>query len=381
MMLDWVTLAILSLVVLVVLGALVWAAVARSRRVAREQPRSSELAPPATPPPESVAPVEEHLELPEPVEVAPAPPVEAPPAVAPVALEQRLSRTRGALATALGRLFGKGGASRFTSEEWDEAEEGLLAADVGLGTAQAIVGAAKERAKGSNGTGLKDLLKEECIRLFESVPSVPVPLDKKPYVISIVGVNGVGKTTTIGKLASRFAGEGRSVLLAAGDTFRAGAISQLKVWAERSGSQFVAGREGGDPGAVAFDALTAAKARGVEVVLVDTAGRLHTKVNLMDELKKVHKVMKKVIPDAPHQTWLVLDGTLGQNSLRQAREFQSALELSGIILTKLDGTAKGGAALAVASEMKLPIRYIGVGEGVEDLVPFEPSRFVSAILA
>ena len=164
------------------------------------------------------------------------------------------------------------------------------------------------------------------------------------------------------------------------DTFRAGAISQLKVWADRTGAQFVTGREGADPGAVAFDSVTAAKARGLDVVLLDTAGRLHTKANLMEELKKIHRVVKKVIPEAPHETWLVIDGTLGQNSVIQAKEFQKAIPLTGVIITKLDGTAKGGAVLAIAAELKLPIRYIGIGESVEDLTPFEPKAFVDAIL-
>jgi fused signal recognition particle receptor len=195
-----------------------------------------------------------------------------------------------------------------------------------------------------------------------------------------VGVNGVGKTTTVGKLSAYFSGQGRTVLLGAVDTFRAGAIAQLKVWAERTGSQFVTGREQADPGAVAFDAVTAGKSRGVDVVLLDTAGRLHTKDNLMEELKKIHRVVKKVIPDAPHERWLVLDGTAGQNSVRQAQEFHEALGLTGIIVTKLDGTAKGGVVFSIASDLKLPIRFIGVGEAQEDLISFAPKPYVEALL-
>lgn len=362
---DWTIVGFVVVSLLVVLG-LLWMFRRRGRR-AIERP-----VPPVS---RGDAVVREEKDVPPSVE-----PELVPPQPAPVALDDRLSRTRGALSTALGRLFGRGGASQFSSAEWEEAEEGLLSADVGLTTSQSIVGAARESAARSNGTGLKELLRAECVRIFDAVP-VASPVAAKPLVISIVGINGVGKTTTIGKLASRFVSEGKSVLLGAGDTFRAGAISQLKVWADRAGTQFVAGKEGGDPGAVAYDAVSAAKARGLDVVIIDTAGRLHTKVNLMDELKKVHKVMKKVIPEAPHETWLVLDGTLGQNSVRQAKEFRDALELTGVVITKLDGTAKGGAALSVAGELRLPIRFIGVGESVEDLIPFEPSRFVDAILS
>jgi len=241
-------------------------------------------------------------------------------------------------------------------------------------------------ADGPAQKNLRDLIEEESLTLFAGLPHGTARLwdmlgeNVKPMVVSIVGVNGVGKTTTIGKLAQLFARDGKKVLLGAGDTFRAAAISQLKIWADRTGADFVTGREGADPGAVAFDSVTAGKARGADVVLLDTAGRLHTKSNLMEELKKVHRVVKKVIPDAPHEVWLVVDGTLGQNSIAQAREFQKTLELTGVIITKLDGTAKGGAVLAIASELRLPIRFIGVGEQAEDLIPFEPKPFVEAIL-
>ena len=226
------------------------------------------------------------------------------------------------------------------------------------------------------------MIQEESEGLFSGLQHSLLPTESwpKPYVISIVGVNGAGKTTTIGKLAHRFTSGGKTVLIGACDTFRAAAISQLKVWADRAGTQFVTGREGADPGAVAFDSVTAGKARNLDVVLLDTAGRLHTKTNLMDELKKVDRVIKKVIPEAPHETWLVLDGTTGQNALQQAREFQKILALTGVVITKLDGTAKGGAILAVASELKLPIKFIGIGEAIEDLIPFEPRPFIQAIL-
>jgi fused signal recognition particle receptor len=297
-------------------------------------------------------------------------------------LSLKLSRTRGTIFGRLEKFFG-GKGTALNSEQWQEIEDVLLQADVGIQTAGILISQVRERLKVDvNGKLLRDLIQEEAEGLLALIGQGPVNLDllPKPYVISIVGVNGVGKTTTIGKLGHYFASQGKSVLLGAGDTFRAAAIDQLRIWSERVGAQFVAGREGGDPGAVAFDAVTAAKARGIDVVLLDTAGRLHTKTNLMDELKKVHRVVKKVILEAPHETWLILDGTIGQNSVHQAREFQKTLELTGVIVTKLDGTAKGGAVLSVTSELKLPIRFIGVGEGMGDFIPFQPKAFVQAIL-
>lgn len=306
--------------------------------------------------------------------------------LAPVAppgdLFQRLSKSRNALAAKLGALW-SGPASRMGEVSgWEAVEEGLLEADVGIHTASALLEKVRARVGTSNGTTLRELIHKECLNLLEGYPPGFDSLDfsQRPLVISIVGINGAGKTTTIGKIAYQFQVEGKSVLLGATDTFRAAAISQLRVWAERSNAQFVSGKEGGDPGAVAFDAVTAAKARGMDVVLLDTAGRLHTKTNLMEELKKVHRVVKKVIPEAPHETWLILDGTLGQNSIQQAREFSQALGVTALIITKLDGTAKGGAVLAIAHELKLPVRFIGVGEGATDLLPFKPEPFVSALL-
>jgi fused signal recognition particle receptor len=297
-------------------------------------------------------------------------------------LNQRLSKTRGALWGGLRKFWDRSAEKALQSEEWEQLEEALLGGDVGVATTQRLLEKVKLRLREQPSRGLRDLIEEESLSLFGGLPHGAAALanHEKPFVISIVGVNGVGKTTTIGKLARRLTSEGRTVLLGAVDTFRAAAISQLKIWADRSGAQFVTGREGADPGAVAFDSVTAGKARGVDVVLLDTAGRLHTKTNLMEELKKVHRVVKKVIPEAPHEVWLVVDGTLGQNSIQQAREFQKTLDLTGVIITKLDGTAKGGAVLAIASELKLPIRYIGVGESAEDLIPFEPKPFVEAIL-
>ncbi len=312
----------------------------------------------------------------------PSPIAETTPPKLPSLLSQRLEKTRGSILGRLSQFLNREGADGLSLEDWNQIEEVLLEADVGYGTTQLLLNTAKDQLKTHKELGLKEVLRQvsENLFTFEKDGFLGEGVDKKPWVISVVGINGAGKTTTIGKLAQQFKASGKTVLLGAVDTFRAGAISQLKVWADRTGAQFITGREGADPGAVAFDSVTAARARGVDVVLLDTAGRLHTKSNLMEELKKIHRVVKKVIPEAPHETWLVIDGTLGQNSVVQAKEFQKALDLTGIIVTKLDGTAKGGAILAIASELKLPIRYIGVGESVEDLTPFESKSFIDAIL-
>ncbi len=298
-------------------------------------------------------------------------------------LGDKLRKTRGSLFDRVSQLLNGSGDAQLSTENWELLEEILLQADVGYATSQHLLNDAKQKLLERKSGELKSVLQEVTGSLFNSLNCGKLELSNspKPLVISVVGINGAGKTTTIGKLAQQLKNDGKEVLLGAVDTFRAGAISQLKVWADRTGAQFVTGREGADPGAVAFDSVTAGKARGVDVVLLDTAGRLHTKSNLMEELKKVHRVIKKVIPEAPHETWLVVDGTLGQNSVIQAKEFKNALDLTGVIITKLDGTAKGGAVFSIASELKLPIRYIGVGESIEDLTPFEPKAFVDAILS
>jgi fused signal recognition particle receptor len=298
-------------------------------------------------------------------------------------LGDKLQKTRGSLFDRLTQILQKNSSNQLSPQEWDLIEEVLLEADVGYSTSQQLLTAARERLNERKEGELKGVIREVSQSLFDSLNHgrLEIKEQPKPLVISVVGINGAGKTTTIGKLTQQLMTEGKVVLLGAVDTFRAGAISQLKVWAERTGAQFVTGREGADPGAVAFDSVTAGKARGVDVVLLDTAGRLHTKANLMEELKKIHRVIKKVILEAPHEAWLIIDGTLGQNSVIQAKEFQKALDLTGVIVTKLDGTAKGGAVLSIASELKLPIRYIGVGESIEDLTPFEPKAFVDAILS
>ena len=258
-------------------------------------------------------------------------------------------------------------------------EEALVAADVGVRTATELVERVGQRVGASaDGPAVRRALRDEIVVLLDR----PVPPESadRPHVILMTGVNGVGKTTTIGKLAAQHTAAGRRVLLVAGDTFRAAAGDQLRVWAERTGSELVAQEQGANPSAVVFDGIKAARARDVDVVLIDTAGRLHTRTNLMEELRKVRRLIAREMPGAPHETLLVLDATTGQNAVSQARTFAEALEVTGLVLTKLDGTARGGVAIAVVSETKLPLRYIGVGEGVDDLRPFDASQFAAALL-
>jgi fused signal recognition particle receptor len=272
---------------------------------------------------------------------------------------------------------------KIDEETLQELEDILIMSDIGTKAASEIMTVIRERAKKGEAKDLdsvKDLLKKEMIEILGGSQPIVV-YDNKPFVILAVGVNGVGKTTTIGKLASRFRSQGFSVLLAAGDTFRAAGIEQLEVWAERAGTQLVKHQHGSDPAAVAFDAVVAAKNRGTDVVIVDTAGRLHTKSNLMEELKKVRKTIEKAMPEAPHEILLVVDATTGQNALRQAELFNKAVGITGIALTKLDGTAKGGIVLAIKKGFGIPIRLIGVGEGIDDLRDFVPKEFVEALFS
>ena len=262
------------------------------------------------------------------------------------------------------------------AETAEALEEVLLMADVGVAATGEIVGAVTRRQR--RGESLRDLVKQEMLRVLEATTPMAAPT-VKPHVILIVGVNGVGKTTTIGKLANQLKREGRTPLICAADTFRAAAVDQLQIWADRAGVDIVRAREGSDPAAVVFDAITAGKARQRDVVLVDTAGRLHTRTNLMNELDKIRRVASREVTGAPHEVLLVLDATVGQNGLAQAREFTAVAGVTGIVLTKLDGTAKGGIAVAIAHDLKLPIRYIGVGEGMDDLLPFSPREYVDAI--
>jgi len=262
------------------------------------------------------------------------------------------------------------------AETAEALEEVLLMADVGVAATSQIVTAVSRRQR--RGESLRELVKEEMLRVLEATTPA-VAQTATPHVMLIVGVNGVGKTTTIGKLANQLKREGRSPLICAADTFRAAAVDQLQIWADRAGVDMVRAREGSDPAAVVFDAITAGKARQRDIVLVDTAGRLHTRTNLMNELDKIKRVAGREAPGAPHEVLLVLDATVGQNGLAQAREFTAVAGVTGIVLTKLDGTAKGGIAVAIAHDLQLPIRYIGVGEGVDDLLPFSPREYVDAI--
>jgi fused signal recognition particle receptor len=274
------------------------------------------------------------------------------------------------------------GQKRIDTDTLEELEEILITADLGVKTTVDLIRTLEQRLKRDelqDGAALKRALKEEILLRLMAHSAPLVVSGKKPFVILVIGVNGVGKTTTIGKLAAKYAGEGKRVLLAAGDTFRAAAAEQLELWSQRVGADIVRHKEGADPSAVVFDACKAATARGCDVLIIDTAGRMHTKVNLMEEMKKIRRVLAREIPDAPHETLLVLDAATGQNALSQAKLFKEAAFVSGVVLTKLDGSAKGGIVVAVSHEFALPIRFIGVGETVEDLREFDPAQFVEAL--
>jgi fused signal recognition particle receptor len=262
------------------------------------------------------------------------------------------------------------------AETVEALEELLISADVGVGATERIIKAVQSRPR--NGQSLRDLVKQEIRGIFAPIDR-PLVVTSRPRVTLIVGVNGTGKTTTVGKLANLLKNEGRRPLICAADTFRAAAVEQLEIWAQRAGVEIVRAREGADPAAVVFDAITSGKAKGCDPILVDTAGRLHTRVNLMNELEKIRRVASREVPGAPQEVLLVLDATVGQNGVTQAREFMSAAGVNGIVLTKLDGTAKGGVAVAIAHDLQLPIRYVGVGEGIDDLVPFSVDEYVDGL--
>jgi fused signal recognition particle receptor len=261
-------------------------------------------------------------------------------------------------------------------ETVDALEEALISADVGVAAADRIVQAVRSRRE--RGQSLRELVKAEILAILRGADTEAAN-GHRPHVVMIVGVNGTGKTTTVGKLARLIKDSGRAPLICAADTFRAAAVEQLEIWANRAGVEMVRARAGADPAAVVFDAIAAGKARDRDVILVDTAGRLHTRVNLMTELDKIRRVAAREVAGAPHEVLLVLDATVGQNGLAQAREFMAVAGVNGIVLTKLDGTAKGGIAVAIAHDLKLPIRYVGVGEGIDDLVPFSPEEYVDAL--
>lgn len=263
----------------------------------------------------------------------------------------------------------------------EELEEALILSDVGASTAAKIVAEVEKRAKLRKTTTadeLRDLLRE--VLTDNMLDNRPLNTDGKPAVILVIGVNGVGKTTSIGKLAARYVNEGKKVMLSAADTFRAAAADQLEIWAKRAGADIVRHGEGADPAAVVFDSISAAKARGSDIIIVDTAGRLHNKANLMNELAKIDRVISRELPDASRETLLVLDATTGQNAVHQAEEFNKAAELTGIILTKLDGTAKGGIVIAISAGLGVPVKLVGVGEGIDDLIDFDRAAFLEAIL-
>jgi fused signal recognition particle receptor len=261
-------------------------------------------------------------------------------------------------------------------ETLDALEELLISADIGVAATERIIAVVKKRAR--DGQSLRDLVKQEIRAIFDSVDR-PIVVTTAPKVTLIVGVNGTGKTTTVGKLANYLRAQGQRPLICAADTFRAAAVEQLEIWATRAGVEIVRAREGGDPAAVVFDAISSAKAKGCDPVLVDTAGRLHTRVNLMNELEKIRRIAAREVPGAPQEVLLVLDATVGQNGLVQAREFASVAGVNGIVLTKLDGTAKGGVAVAIAHDLKLPIRFAGVGEGIDDLAEFSAAEYVDGL--
>jgi len=291
-------------------------------------------------------------------------------------LQRALDATRARLAGSLDSVLA--GASGDVDRVLQEIEEALVAADVGVRTSAELVGRVRARVgRGADGAEIRRAVRDEIVATL-AVDGSPVPTTR-PWVTLVLGVNGVGKTTTIGKLAAFHAAERRRVVLVAADTFRAAAIDQLAVWAERAGVQLVRQATGANPAAVVFDGIKASLARGADVVLVDTAGRLHTRTNLMEELRKVERVVAREVPGAPHEVLLVIDATTGQNAIAQARTFADALPVTGVVLTKLDGTARGGVALAIRREIDVPIRYIGIGEKVDDLLPFDAEKFIESL--
>jgi len=293
-----------------------------------------------------------------------------------------LSKTREALRVGIRTALGRG--PRLDDEALADIEEALIAADLGVDTAARLVEALKAEqpaVDAASGEGVvRDLMARELLSILEGLREAPERPSTRPLVIMVVGVNGVGKTTTIGKLARRLGVDGQSVVLAAADTFRAAAGSQLSTWADRSGAHFVAGQHGGDPAAVAYDALDSAIARSADALIVDTAGRLHTRGDLMKELEKIQRVLGKRLPGAPHEVLLVLDANTGQNALSQARLFHEAVGVTDIALAKLDGTARGGIVVAIARELAIPVRYVGTGESIDDLVDFDARAFVEGIV-
>lgn len=291
-------------------------------------------------------------------------------------LKNRLSKTRKSLSGGFDRVFS--GKKKIDAAVLEELEELLITSDIGVHTTMALMERIA-KSKVSDVDQVKALLKNEILSILGADSDAPEAVAGRPHIILVVGVNGVGKTTTIGKIAAAAGASGKKVLIAAADTFRAAAVEQLGIWAERAKAEFVKHKENADPAAVAFDAVAAASARGCDLVLIDTAGRLHTKVNLMEELKKIKRTVAKQLPGAPHEILLVLDATTGQNALSQAKLFNEALDVTGLALTKLDGTAKGGIVIGICSSLNIPLKYIGIGEQIEDLRPFNAAQFIEAL--
>jgi len=295
-------------------------------------------------------------------------------------LKAGIQKTRSGLVDRLEEVIS--GKKEIDADLIEELEYTLITADLGVRTVADIIDEIRARAdrkQVGDGDEIRNLIRQRLLEILRASERPIQAVAAPPAVILMVGINGAGKTTTIGKLTSRFVGQGRQVLLCAADTFRAAAVEQLQIWAERNGVAMIRQSPGADPSAVVFDALNAAKARKVDYVIVDTAGRLHTKDNLMAELEKMRRTAQRVIPGAPHEVWLVMDATTGQNGLEQARKFTESAGVTGIVLTKLDGTAKGGIVVAIARELNLPIRFVGVGEKLDDLLPFEPEEFIQSL--
>lgn len=293
-------------------------------------------------------------------------------------LKKGLSKTRDILTTDIDELFT--GRHKIDEDLLEELEETLITSDIGVATSTDLIEKiSKNPNKISDAEALKAFLKEEILHIISEQPPVKEVIRQKPHVVMVVGVNGVGKTTTIGKLAAKQTLKGKKVLIAAADTFRAAAIEQLAVWAERANADIVKHQDNADPAAVVYDSISAAISRNVDVVYIDTAGRLHTKINLMEEIKKIKRTAAKKIPEAPHEVLLVLDATTGQNALSQARLFNDTLDITGLALTKLDGTAKGGIVISICSTLNIPLQYIGVGENIDDLREFDAQAFVEAL--
>lgn len=293
-------------------------------------------------------------------------------------LKKGLAKTHDAL---VGKIAAVAGRVHLDDALLEDLEYALIAADTGMPTTMELIGQLKAAVKKKELAAIEEVrpFLAKRIEAMMTVPPIGVS-GAKPHVILMTGVNGAGKTTTIGKLSALFAAEGKSVLLAAGDTFRAAAIEQLAEWGKRTGAELVRHAAGGDPSAVAFDAMKAGIARGKDVIIIDTAGRLHTRNNLMEEMKKIRRIIDRELPGAPHETLLVVDGSTGQNAINQVKEFNRSVPLTGIVITKLDGTSKGGAVIGIVNETKIPVRYIGVGESVEDLQPFDAALFSEALL-